>query len=57
MRFDLRDGMALGGLGMMFAGLWLWIGLGTALTVCGALLLAAGIWSSWHGDVDTATED
>ena len=33
------------GLAELFIGLWIWVGLGVAMSVVGALLLAAGWWA------------
>lgn len=44
--FDARDGVIVVGLGLLAAGLWLWFGLAVALSVLGALLLAAGVYGS-----------
>lgn len=40
---DGWDIVTAAGVGLLFAGLWLWVSLGCALTVVGGLLLALGV--------------
>jgi hypothetical protein len=46
---DQWDMLVIGGSVLLFAGLWLWVSLGCALTVVGALALALGAVGAYNG--------
>ncbi len=46
MQFDPRDLILWSGLALIGTGLWLWTGIGPALTSVGVILFLLGFWSS-----------
>lgn len=46
---DIWDGVCVLGVGLLFAGLWVALSLGIALTVVGALVLALGVAGAHRG--------
>jgi len=44
--FDRSDGHFYGGIGLLFAGIWQLHSLGLALTVCGGLFCAVGLFGA-----------
>ncbi len=41
--------LGMAGFAAMFAGLWLWHGVGPALTVCGGIVFIAVAWTHLRG--------
>lgn len=47
LKFGATEIMYLAGVVFLFSGLWIWQGLGIALTVCGAALMGSSLFNDW----------